>query len=99
MRRRIEKRFVFTQLSAVLIFCGALWVALLVVMRLWHLLGLTPDSAEHFRMVPGLVLLLIVLAGFVTGAWYAWRVLLVRLGLLSAEEAKGYPYSKPWKHE
>jgi hypothetical protein len=99
MLDHIEKRFIFTQLSAVLIFCGALWVTLLVVVPLWHLLGLSPDSRADFRLLLALVLLLIALAGFVTGFWFAWRLLLVRMGMLSAREARGYPYSKPWKHE
>jgi hypothetical protein len=30
------------------------------------------------------------------GSMYLWGRILVVIGVLTKEEAKGYPYSKPW---
>jgi hypothetical protein len=35
----------------------------------------------------------------VLGSFFLWARFLVVLGVLSKEEAKGYPYAKPWEKD
>lgn len=97
MRQRIEKRFLLTQLSAVLIVTGALVLALSLVVPLARLFGLAPGGLADVPAFLGAVLFIGAMVIAVPTALYAWRLLLIRLGLLSRREAKGYPYSKPWE--
>ena len=44
------------------------------------------------------IFLIIILFGVaLMGSMYLWGRILVVIGVLSKEEAKGYPYSKPWE--
>lgn len=98
MRRRVEKRFVFTQLSAVPIFFGALMATgFFVFLPLVRLFEVDLDAPADAKLIVVLVLFGVALLVAVSAAWYAWRRFLVWIGLLSAEEAEGYPYSEPWK--
>ena len=97
MRRRIEKRFMFTQLSAIVVGCGAMWVALMLIVPLSRVFGFSPGGLVDVPVLPGVLLFLLAMAVVVPAAWYAWKWLLVCVGLLSRREAEGYPYSKPWE--
>jgi hypothetical protein len=97
MRQRIEKRFYFTQLSAVLVGTGALLLALYLVVPLSRLFGLAPGGLADVPVLLGLCLFIAAMVVVVPTVFYAWRLLLVRLNLLSRSEANGYPYSKPWE--
>lgn len=46
-----------------------------------------------------IILLAIVLVGFIIGSMKLWGWVLTKTGILSKEEARGYPYSKPWKEQ
>lgn len=37
------------------------------------------------------------LAICVAASLYLWRLVLVHLGVLTPDEAKGYPFSRPWE--
>ena len=97
MRQRIERRFLFTQLSAVFVVTGAMILALFLVVPLARLFGLAPGGLADVPAFPGAALFIGAMVVAVPIALYAWRLLLIRLGLLSRREADGYPYSKPWE--
>jgi hypothetical protein len=87
----------FTQLSAIVVGCGAMWAALVLVVPLSRVLGFSPGSLVDVPRLPGVLLFLLAMAVVVPAAWYAWKWLLVCVGLLSRREGEGYPYSKPWE--
>jgi hypothetical protein len=75
---------------------GALWLALILVVPLARLFGSAPASLGDVPAFLGAILFIGAMGVAVPTALYAWRLVLMCLGLLSREEAKGYPYSKPW---
>ena len=87
---RIEGRFFFSQLSALAVIALAFfgWVAIV------------KSTFGPLRVVTvggiGVVLFLMGAFVFCAACVFVWRLLLVRLGFLSSEEAQGYPYSRPW---
>jgi len=100
MQRRVERRFIFTQLSAIPIFFGAMIGVILLVLRpLLRLFEIRLDAPAvlDVRLIVVIVLFSIALSIAAILAFCAGRLFLVWIGLLSAEEAQGYPYSKPWE--
>lgn len=59
----------------------------------------TFEGADGTFPFVSVLFLAVILVGSIIGAMKVWGWLLVKIGLLSKEEAKGYPYSKPWEVE
>jgi hypothetical protein len=74
-----------------------MWVALMLIVPLSRVFGFSPGGLVDVPVLPGVLLFLLAMAVVVPAAWYAWKWLLVCVGLLSRREAEGYPYSKPWE--
>ena len=89
MRRPFEKKYLFTQLSAPLV--GSVGVFLLI--RLFHSVADFNSFSGNFKVLLTRALFLIGLMVFMV----LWGRILVWLGILTREEAKGYPYSNPWE--
>ena len=86
-----EPRFYFSQLSGLAVIAVAFIGWCLIVRSIFG-----PINSDAI----GAVILAAFLVGalvFCAAAIGVWRFLLVRLGLLSREEARGYPYSRPWE--
>ncbi len=88
---KYPKKFYFTQISAPLVgFAG-----------LFLLLG----TARHFRWltdinsVSQIILLVLIFVVGLVGSMVLWGRFLVAVGILTKEEVKGYPYSKPWEKD
>jgi hypothetical protein len=90
--RRYLRRFLFTQLSAIAVFCSALLLGAVVVKGV---VGPIATQARGWSTLNVVVVLGMVGLAFVAMA--LWGKVLVWLGVLTAEEARGYPYSKPWE--
>jgi hypothetical protein len=86
--RRNHLRFLFSQLSAITVFLVVLFVGVFLLRGL----GVHPTGWFVLGVVAGLVLVSALTTAL-------WGKVLVWLGVLSAEEARGYPYSKPWEHD
>ena len=95
---KTKRKFLFTQLSAVIVICGAMiasaWVVKwIVVTTIQEIENLRGSSA----IAPVLALGAVWLALTGVTVW-AWGKLLVMMGILTPEEAKGYPFSRPWEN-
>lgn len=88
---KIRKKFFFTQISAPIIGSGSM---LLVAIWLGKHFPINRNLSS-FRdwIYLGALFLTLFLS------MYLWGRILVLLGILTKEEAKGYPYSKPWEKE
>jgi len=85
----MSNKFVFTQISAPIIGCFAGFAA--VKLLTYFLSGwYQPDKVSHVLFY-GLTIVMACLVGI-----FLWGRFLVVLGVLTNEEAKGYPFSKPW---
>lgn len=91
--RRYPLRFLFSQLSAILVFGAALLFGAVVLREVGGPLG---TQATGWRAV-GTAAALAALLLFAVLAMVLWGKLLVCRGVLTAKEARGYPYSKPWE--
>jgi hypothetical protein len=88
---KAEPRFYFSQLSALAVIGVAFLGWCLIVRSIFG--PIDSDAIGAF----GLLAFLVGTFVFCSAAIGLWRLLLVRLGLLSREEARGYPYSRPWE--
>jgi len=89
--KKKSKKYFFTQLSAPL--TGAAGV----LVSIWALKALniiTNEKLENVYFVGVLGFCLIVT---LIATMSAWGRILVLFGLLTREEVKGYPYSRPWE--
>jgi hypothetical protein len=83
------KKFYFTQISAPLVGFAGLFLQI--------------GTAKHFhwltdfKSVSQIILLIFILVVGLIGSMVLWGRLLVVVGILTKEEAKGYPYAKPWE--
>jgi len=85
----MRNKFVFTQISAPVIGCIAGFTA--VKLLTYFLSGwYQPDKVPHVLFY-GFTIVIACLVGI-----FLWGRLLVFFGVLTSEEAKGYPFSKPW---
>jgi hypothetical protein len=80
-------RFVFTQLSAVVVMIAAMVPPIIAVATLRSVVG---DGWAWASLV-------ILLPGSMLAAILVWKWILLLCGILSPREAKGYPYSRPWE--
>lgn len=87
-------RFIFTQISGVI---AGLFGAFLAVKILYTKMQSTFESTGGTFPFVAVLFLAVILVGSMIGAMKIWGWLLVKFGLLSKEEAKGYPCSKPWE--
>ena len=94
---KIEPRFYFSQLSALAVIAVAFFGWIAIVTSVF-------GPLERYAVGAAGGAAFVVGAAFVGGAFIfcalaigVWRLLLVRLGLLSHEEGRGYPYSRPWR--
>jgi hypothetical protein len=89
MKRSFHKKYLFTQLSAPVV--GAAGVFLFI-----HFIHSVSDfnfTRTIFHVIFFGIGFIIVLISFMI----LWGRILVWLGILTREEARGYPYSKPWE--
>ncbi len=86
----MNKKFYFTQLSAPIVAgaCGCIAVQLLK-----FFLG---DWYNDEDIVNVVILGTIIITSCIVGM-ILWGKFLVLIGILNTEEAKGYPFSKPWE--
>ena len=85
-----KKKFIFTQISAPIIGLGTCFLAAVFIGKCF------PIKTLGFMKV---VLLGVGYIVLLIGSIYFWGRILVLLGILTKEEAKGYPFSKPWKEQ
>jgi hypothetical protein len=91
-----KRKFVFTQISAVLVMAvaiiGSAWLIRVIFgPTLFEVANLRGSDA----IIPALAIVIVLI--FLTGlALWIWGRLLV-MGILTAEEARGYPFSRPWR--
>lgn len=93
MKSSYPKKFLFTQLSAPIIGFGS-WFLVLFLIKDNLRSFLDSNSYSILLRISIYVGLFIVV---VLGSILIWGRILVLLGILTKEEAKGYPYSKPWE--
>jgi len=90
-------KFLFTQLSVIIPFSIGLSLALATVRYLKFCF-----FAKSQLGISEFLLFMIVFVFFFVASTllslYLWGRILVLLGILTKEEAKGYPYSKPWEN-
>jgi hypothetical protein len=89
---RSRIRFLFTQLSAFVVF---FLTAGIICVLLGRAVGF-PLSAQE-RPAPLFLLAVIGIGCIGILAMVLWGKLLVLIGVLTKEEARGYPFSKPWE--
>jgi len=93
MKQSYPKKFLFTQLSAPIVGAAGLFFLLSLTKQYFPALLDLKSGSLFFK-----VALLITLFVFgLVGSLYVWGRILTSLGILTEEEAKGYPYSKPWE--
>lgn len=93
MKASCPKKFLFTQLSAPIIGFLALFLVLILTKEHFRVFFTLEPLSLFLKVGVVIALFLFVLLG----SMYVWGRVLVRLGILTKEEAKGYPYSKPWE--
>ena len=94
MRKAYPRKFIFTQISAPFVGFAGVFLTIFILNRLHWI----PDPKTE----PNLIKILIIVILFITvliGSMVLWGRILVMLGILTEEEAKGYPYSKPWEKD
>jgi hypothetical protein len=86
----MHTRYYFSQISAPAV---ALIIGYVAIRLLKIYLGdwFQADKGTHV-LVLGVTIIAAILGGIIL-----WGRLLVVFGILSKEDAKGYPFSKPWK--
>ncbi|MFX0204035.1 MAG: hypothetical protein ACFFCW_48675 [Candidatus Hodarchaeota archaeon] len=93
MWRTKHKKYLFTQLTAPIAgFAG--------VFLLLSLAREVSPLQEHLNKgigIVGIILICILFGLGLMGGMYLWGRILIILGVLTKEEGKGYPYSKPWE--
>lgn len=89
---RYPSRFLFSQLSGIAVGGGALLASGLGIRYFFGPLGAAVGRWAVLGVVSAMVL-------FAFLAMVLWGKVLVWLHVLTAEEARGYPYSKPWERD
>ena len=91
MRRRdFRLKYFFTQLSAPVVGIGVVFLLLALVGKLGVLESTNRKELE--------ILIISIIFLTVPVTMVIWGKILFFLGILSKDEAKGYPWSKPWKN-
>ena len=86
----MKGKYYFTQLSAPVVGL-AVWFILLALVGKFHIVE--TDNINNADIVIISILFLTIPLTMVL-----WGKVLVFLGFLEKDEAKGYPWSKPWKN-
>jgi hypothetical protein len=92
MKKTYPKKYLFTQLSAPIIGFAGFFLLLRVTKERFPAFFDLESGSLFFIAAVFIALLLSSLLGLM----FVWGRILVYLGILTKEEAKGYPYSKPW---
>jgi H+/Cl- antiporter ClcA len=95
-KRKPYPRFIFTQISGVIV--GLVVAFIAVYLSYTRMKYIFESNNDHFPLFP-VMLVSIAFVVTVIGSMKLWGLLLVKTGILSKEEAKGYPYSKPWEKD
>ena len=85
----MKPKYYFTQISAPIVGVGVVLVLLALIGK-FHIID-TKDINHLDVMIISIVFLTIPVSMVIWGKFLAF------LGILSWDEAKGYPWSKPWK--
>lgn len=85
-------KFFFTQISAPIIGFASLFFVLLIAKNL------IPSFFNDLNFVK-ICMFVLFFVTVLLGSMILWGRILVRLKILTKEEAKGYPYSKPWENK
>lgn len=93
MKSSYPKKFLFTQLSAPIVGFGNWFLVLLLIKDNLHSFLDSYSHSTFLKMSIYMGLFMFVLVG----SMLIWGRILVLLGILTKEEAKGYPFSTPWK--
>lgn len=88
MKKGIGK-YVFAQVSGVVVGIVLVYSVILLIKKL------NPSLLQFTDSLSMIVFTICALLAFVF-VMTLWGKILVLVGLLTKEEAKGYPYSKPW---
>jgi hypothetical protein len=88
MKKRIGK-YIFTQSSGVVVGLILVYLLILIIRKL------RPSLLDFTDSLSIIVFTICVLLAFVF-IMTLWGKVLIAVGLLTKEEAKGYPYAKPW---
>jgi hypothetical protein len=95
--RRSRIRFLFAQLSAFVAFFVSVGIVLLVLGRVFDLRSWASEWPGSAIQMAGVVGAVVAVGCIGMLAVVLWGRLLVAIGLLTREEARGYPYSRPWE--
>jgi hypothetical protein len=87
----MSNKFVFTQISAPIIGCFAGFAA--IKLLAYFLSGWYQRDKVSHALFYGFTIVIACLVGI-----FLWGRFLVVVGVLTNEEAKGYPFSKPWNN-
>jgi len=90
-------RFLFTQLSALPVFFITMGIVVLLLGRIIDLPSWLRERPGSAMQVLGLIVAVSAIGCVGILGMVLWGRLLVVVGLLAKEEARGYPYSKPWE--
>lgn len=93
--RRIK--YFMTQFSAVAVFFGLIWTVARPLARhfRWNEFAVQRGGSQWDGVL--VVLVVIGLCWFGILAMVLWGRVLVVLGILTRDEARGYPYANPWR--
>jgi len=94
---RSQARFLFTQLSAFVVFFVTIGIVVLLIGRVIDLPSWCRERPGSALQVLGLVAVGAVIICVGCLGMVLWGRLLVVFGLLTKKESRGYPYSKPWE--
>jgi hypothetical protein len=93
MKSRYPKKFLFTQLSAPIVGFGSWFLVLILIKD--KLRSLIDSNFYSIFLKISIYIVLFIFVVMVS--MLIWGRILVLLGIMTKEEAKGYPYSTPWK--
>ncbi len=85
-------KFLFTQLSAPLIGFASLFLGIYLAKKIF------PSFFLEFNLIK-IILIGTSYIALLLGSMILWGKVLVFIGILTKEEGKGYPYSKPWEDD
>ncbi|MBU2630289.1 MAG: hypothetical protein KKE61_16885 [Proteobacteria bacterium] len=85
-------KFLFTQLSAPIIGFSALFFGIYLAKKMF------PTFFMDFNFFK-IVLIGTSYIALLLGSMILWGKILISIGILTKEEGKGYPYSKPWEDD
>jgi hypothetical protein len=88
--KKMKSKYLATQLSAPIIGFLTLFFAIFIIKDMF------PSIFYEMSLVK-VALIIILFTIILIGSMLLWGRVLVLFGALTEDEAKGYPYSKPWE--